>query len=58
MEGVRPRKPEAAEQLGFSEKLWEIVEQCWLEDRNARPGVEGILSCLNDAVAFWDVEGF
>ena len=53
IEGVRPRKPEAAKQLGFSDELWAIVEQCWLEDRDARPGVEDIFFCLNDAVAFW-----
>ena len=58
MEGVRPRKPEAAKRLGFSDELWRIVEKCWLEDRNARPGVEDIFSCLNDAVAFWYVREF
>jgi len=42
-----------AKRLGFSNELWTVVELCWLEDRNARPGVEDILSCLNDAAAFW-----
>jgi G:T/U-mismatch repair DNA glycosylase len=53
MEGVRPRKPEGAKHLGFSNELWRTVEQCWLEDRNARPGAEEILSSLNEATAFW-----
>ena len=53
MEGVRPRKPEDAKRLGFSDELWRIVELCWLEDRNARPSVEEIISCLNDATGFW-----
>jgi len=53
MEGVRPEEPEGAEHLGFSSELWRIVELCWLEDRDARPCVEDILSCLNDAAAFW-----
>ena len=57
LEGVRPKKPEGAKQLGFSDELWRTVELCWLEDRNARLGVEDILSCLNDAVVFWDVRG-
>jgi len=48
MEGVRPKKPEGAKRLGFSDELWRTVELCWLEDRNARPGIEDILSCLND----------
>jgi len=57
MEGVRPKKPEGqdAKRLGFSNELWRTVEQCWLEDRNTRPRVEGILACLNDAAAFWYV---
>jgi hypothetical protein len=55
MEGVRPEKPEGAKRLGFSDELWRIVELCWQEDRNARPGVEEILSCLNGATAFWHV---
>lgn len=52
-EGVRPEKPENATQLGFTEELWSIVEQCWLGDWRARPGVEDILSCLNNALPSW-----
>jgi hypothetical protein len=58
MEGVRPRKPEGAKHLGFSNELWRTVEQCWLEDRNARPGAEEILSSLNEATAFWYLRDF
>jgi len=58
MEGVRPKKPEGAKRLGFSDELWRTVELCWLEDRNARPGVVDILSCLNDAAAFWYMREF
>jgi len=56
-EGVRPNKPEGAKQLGFSVALWGTVERCWLEDRDARPGVGDIHSCLNDAAAIWYVRG-
>lgn len=52
-EGVRPDKPENLTRLGFTEALWEIVGQCWLEDRTARPGVEDILSCLNSALPWY-----
>jgi len=58
MEGIRPIKPERAKRLGFSDELWRTVEMCWLEERNARPGVGDILSCLDDAVAFWYTRGF
>jgi len=53
MEGVRPKKPEEAKQLGFSNELWETVELCWLEDRDSRPDVGGILSSLNEAAVLW-----
>jgi len=58
MEDVRPKKPEVAKRLGFSDELWRTVELCWLEDRNARPGIDDILSCLNGAVAFWYMREF
>ena len=51
-------KPDGAKRLGFSDELWRTVELCWLEDRNARPVVEDILSCLNDAAAFWYMRDF
>ena len=53
VEGVRPKKPEGAKRLGFSDQLWRTVELCWLEDRNARPDANYILSRLNEAREFW-----
>ena len=47
LEGVRPKKPENAMDLGFTQALWETVEKCWAEDRSARPDVKDILSCLS-----------
>jgi hypothetical protein len=58
MEGVRPVKPEGAARLGFTEDLWRTLEQCWLEDRSVRPGVEEILRSLNDATIQWDTRKF
>ena len=52
MEGVRPIKPEGAIRLGFSDELWKTVEQCWLEDRNARPSAGDILSSLDGAMLY------
>lgn len=56
--GVRPKKPEGAARLGFSNELWMIVERCWRENRDERPIVEEILNCLNDSTAFWYMRGF
>lgn len=51
--GERPEKPEEAARLGFNDELWAIVEQCWKPEREDRPTVEEILSCLNDVTVFW-----
>ena len=53
-EGGRPAKPEDAVSLGFTCGLWEIVEQCWLADRNARPTLSTVLFCLREAAVSWD----
>jgi hypothetical protein len=53
--GRRNRRGRGA---SFSNELWRTVELFWLEDRNARPGVEETLSSLSDAVAFWYMRDF
>ena len=52
--GDRPQKPEAMENLGFTNQLWELVEQCWSADTSARPDVRTILSHLNHAAWSWE----
>lgn len=54
MNGERPQKPEAAESLGFTDKLWGIVERCWSADACMRPDVKAMLSRLNHAAWFWE----
>lgn len=54
MEGYRPRKPDAAGSLGFTDELWKTIQQCWLVDPNARPDVKTILSQLNHATWSWE----
>lgn len=54
LDGTRPAKPEDVASLGFTHGLWEIVEQCWLADRKARPTLEAVLSCLREAAPKWN----
>ena len=54
LNGVRPRKPHSARNLGFTDGLWKIMERCWIADRDARPDVKAILSQLNHAAWTWD----
>ena len=47
--GTRPKKPEDAARFGFTDGLWAILERCWSADKEARPELGTILSCLSDA---------
>ncbi|KAF9647911.1 kinase-like protein, partial [Thelephora ganbajun] len=49
MRGDRPRKPEGAENLGFTDELWRVVQRCWLANAGERPDVKDILFQLNHA---------
>jgi len=42
LEGKRPRKPEKAGDIGFGRGTWDLVQQCWNQDRGERPTVEKI----------------
>ena len=42
VEGNRPRKPENAEDIGFGRGTWELVQQCWDQERGERPTVERV----------------
>ena len=42
VEGKRPRKPENAGSIGFGRGTWELVQQCWDQEREERPTVEQV----------------
>ena len=50
----RPQKPEAMENLGFTDQLWELVKQCWSANTSARPDVRTVISHLNHATWLWE----
>jgi len=37
--GERPAKPENAEEIGMTEVLWDLLKECWREDRTMRPNI-------------------
>ena len=41
--GERPSKPENAEEIGMTEAVWELMSDCWREDRTKRPVISQIL---------------
>ena len=51
--GERPRKPDDAEVLGFSDTLWQLVQMCWSESPSSRPAARQLLLYLLDASHSW-----
>ena len=41
--GERPPKPENAEEVGMTETVWELMKECWREDRMEKPDISQIL---------------
>ena len=43
VEGERPPKPKNAEEIGMTEAIWELMTECWKENRAERPVMPEIL---------------
>lgn len=44
--GGRPPKPENAEEIGMTDIVWDLLTECWREDRTTRPtAVEVLRNC-------------
>ena len=41
--GKRPAKPEAAEQLGLTAEIWKFIEKCWNANPNKRPTIDEVV---------------
>ena len=41
--GKRPARPRAAEQLGLTVKMWRFVEKCWDANPNKRPTIDEVV---------------
>jgi len=44
--GRRPVKPQAAEQLGLTAEMWELLEKCWAANPNERPTIDDVVRTL------------
>ena len=51
--GSRPARPEGLEGVWFTNELWVMLERCWAHQPNDRPGVEGVLRCLEEVSTVW-----
>ena len=49
--GERPAKPEDAEEIGMTEVVWNLLRECWREDRMTRPNISDILLWVDEIVS-------
>lgn len=46
LDGARPTKPGNADEIGFGNGIWELVEKCWREKSMKRPTIDRALAHL------------
>ena len=49
--GEKPTEPENALELGLSDKIWKLLEDCWRSDRTLRPSIKGVLGRIRMAAS-------
>ena len=49
--GVRPSKPPNAPDLGLTDKVWKLLEECWLMSSDRRPLVRDVLGRVKSAAS-------
>lgn len=43
LQGTKPSKPTNATELGISDNVWGLLEDCWQTERQLRPPVKNVL---------------
>ena len=46
LDGVYPERPQGVEGVRFTDKLWVMLQRCWLPRPTHRPTAEEVLECL------------
>lgn len=49
--GVKPPKPTNAPELGLSDGVWKLLEDCWQTERQLRPPVDNVLGRVKSAAS-------
>jgi hypothetical protein len=53
MNGERPALPVDATSSGLSDALWEVLKECWNQDRDQRPRIAAVHTVLLQAAPSW-----
>jgi len=49
--GERPSKPANALELGLSDRVWKLLEDCWQLNRTSRPPIGGVSNRVKGAAS-------
>ena len=52
--GKRPKEPEDASAIGFSDSLWDFVQRCWNRNKELRPQVADVVAHLGREARTWN----
>ena len=53
LEDVRPSRPWDRQTSGLTDKVWQILLKCWEKKPSARPPVDAVSACLEQAAETW-----
>lgn len=56
IEGERPQRPRDSEKLGFTDRVWEILQKCWEKNPPTRPSIDIVSAYLKQAAETWVVD--
>jgi len=49
--GERPSKPANSLELGLSDRVWKLLEDCWQLNRTSRPPIAGVSDRIKEAAS-------
>lgn len=56
LEDERPQRPRDSEKLGFTDKVWEVLQKCWEKNPSGRPSIDVVSAYLKQAAETWVVD--
>ena len=51
--GERPKRPQGAEGVWFTDDVWGLLGRCWESQPENRPNIEDVLQCLEKVSRSW-----
>ena len=53
LRGDRPGRPQGAEEVWFTDEVWEVLGSCWATRPKSRPSIKDVLQCMEEVSRSW-----